>query len=375
MKKLLFYFTFTLLTVLDSTVSAQNNVYTSNTTSPMACDGYAFIDSNTVVNNTIWAGNGTVLQTGGTSLDSLCAGTYTLTYTDFLGTSVTVTFTIGSGTSNPCSGFTALVSTTDATTSSSCDGTADAFAYGGTAPYMYQWNTGATNVQQTNLCVGNYICYVTDANGCTATSSGDVYDASTNTIDSILIFTNNSFPGTNVIDSLTTVSIEDCSIDYSLVVSASITNSVPIGTDSLQVTWTLFAANGTIVSTYTVNYLLTNPAAGVFSATLIVFCSQKSTNYNTIEITDQVYLESAGVEENVEYTTTIVNPFNNEIQISFGSSVDASVVLMDMNGRILSENSIDNSNNLTIESSNLSQGTYLLQVNIAGKVNTYKLLK
>lgn len=363
------------MTVLGSTVSAQNNVYTSNTTSPMACDGYAFIDSNTVANNTIWAGNGTVLQTGGTSLDSLCAGTYTLTYTDFLGTTVTVTFTIGSGTTNPCAGFTALVSTTDASTSSSCDGTADVFAYGGTAPYMYQWNTGATNVQQTNLCVGNYICYVTDANGCTATSSSDVYDASTNTIDSILIFTNNSYPGTNVIDSLTMVTIEDCTIDYSLVVSASITNSVPIGTDSLQVTWTLYAANGTIISTYTVNYLVVNPSTGIYSATLIVFCSQKSTDYNTIEITDQVYLQSAGIEESIENNTTIVNPFNNEIQISFEESVNGTVILMDMNGRILKQENIENSNNFTIDAVNLSQGSYLLTLNIAGKESTYKLMK
>lgn len=375
MKKLLFYLSFFLLTALGANSFAQNIVYTSNTTSPMACDGSAYLDSNTVVNNSIWAGNGVILQTGGSSIDSLCAGTYTLTYTDFFGTSVTVTFTIGSGSSNPCAGFTAYVSTTDATSSSSCDGSADVLAYGGTAPYTYLWNTGATNVQQSNLCVGNYICYVTDANGCIATSSGDVYDATSNTIDSLLIFNNTTFPGVTVIDSLTTVTIEDCTIDYSTVVSASITNSVQIGTDSLQVTWTLFAANGTIVSTYTVNYLITNPATGVYSATLIVFCSQKSTNYNTIQITDQVYLNSLGMNDMNATEVSIVNPFSNEIQIAFGEMVNGTVVLMDMNGRVLSENSIDNSNSLKITSSNLSQGTYLLQVNIAGKVNTYKLMK
>jgi hypothetical protein len=72
---------------------------------------------------------------------------------------------------------------------------------------------------------------------------------------------------------------------------------------------------------------------------------------------------------------SIVNPFSNEIEISFPEMVNGTVVLMDMNGHVLSENSIENTNKLTIESSNLNQGTYLLQVNIAGKVNTYKLMK
>ena len=41
---------------------AQNSVYTNGVSSPSACDGSAYIDSNLVVVNTVWAGNGMIYQ-------------------------------------------------------------------------------------------------------------------------------------------------------------------------------------------------------------------------------------------------------------------------------------------------------------------------
>ncbi|MBL7983346.1 MAG: T9SS type A sorting domain-containing protein [Flavobacteriales bacterium] len=48
------------------------------------------------------------------------------------------------------------------------DGTATANATGGTEPYTYLWNTGATTQQITDLVPGSYTCTVTDAMGTTA---------------------------------------------------------------------------------------------------------------------------------------------------------------------------------------------------------------
>jgi hypothetical protein len=48
------------------------------------------------------------------------------------------------------------------------DGTATANATGGTGPYTYLWNTGATTQQITDLVPGTYNCTVTDAIGTTA---------------------------------------------------------------------------------------------------------------------------------------------------------------------------------------------------------------
>jgi gliding motility-associated-like protein len=51
------------------------------------------------------------------------------------------------------------------------DGTATATASGGLAPFNYAWSTGGTGQQVSNLAVGTYSVTVTDANGCTNTSS------------------------------------------------------------------------------------------------------------------------------------------------------------------------------------------------------------
>jgi len=57
---------------------------------------------------------------------------------------------------------------------SNCDGTAEANASGGSAPYSYSWNTGATDSALTGLCAGVYDVTITDANGCTVSGSANV---------------------------------------------------------------------------------------------------------------------------------------------------------------------------------------------------------
>ncbi len=50
------------------------------------------------------------------------------------------------------------------------NGSASANAGGGTAPYSYLWNNGASTNSVTNLSTGNYFVTVTDANGCAGIS-------------------------------------------------------------------------------------------------------------------------------------------------------------------------------------------------------------
>ncbi|HRF40320.1 MAG TPA: SprB repeat-containing protein, partial [Saprospiraceae bacterium] len=56
-------------------------------------------------------------------------------------------------------------------------GTLTASATGGTAPYSYLWNTGATTPAIANLPAGTYSVTVTDLEGCTATGSYTFFQA------------------------------------------------------------------------------------------------------------------------------------------------------------------------------------------------------
>lgn len=55
-----------------------------------------------------------------------------------------------------------------------CDAAVDALTSGGTAPFTYRWNTGATTQAIVGLPTGTYSVTVTDANGCTGSASGTV---------------------------------------------------------------------------------------------------------------------------------------------------------------------------------------------------------
>lgn len=97
------------------------------------------------------------------TISGIAAGSYTVTVMDGSGCS-----NVGSVTVNSTGGnLAATVQKADA----SCgiaNGIGMVIVSSGTAPYMYKWNTGATDASLKNLSAGNYIITVTDAAGCSA---------------------------------------------------------------------------------------------------------------------------------------------------------------------------------------------------------------
>lgn len=124
---------------------------------------------------TVTSGNSpyTYLWSSGSVTDTangLCPGTYIVQVTDVNGcvssASVNITEPSQIGASLPF--VTAELCT------GACDGSIMAIASGGTLPYSYTWSNSQSTQTATGLCSGTYSVIISDANGCTTTTSGTI---------------------------------------------------------------------------------------------------------------------------------------------------------------------------------------------------------
>ncbi|UTW66155.1 HYR domain-containing protein [bacterium SCSIO 12643] len=149
----------TVISPFSSSISAQTNA---------SCNGFS--DGSLTVSSTngtppysyLWSNGGTTA-----TISSLVAGTYAVTMTDDNGLTATSSSTI----TEPAVLVAATVVDSNTTCNGYSDGGATASATGGTVAYSYAWSNGATTASITGVVAGSYHVTITDANGCTATSS------------------------------------------------------------------------------------------------------------------------------------------------------------------------------------------------------------
>lgn len=159
-----------------SLTGTADSVVVSNIGSLTICDGTSTtLVSNIPVGNQ-WAPDPYFTQ----FIPVYTANTYTVTVTDANGCTATAsatTFVI------PSPSVTAT--TTDPGCYGGTDGTGAALGSGGNAPYTYSWNTSPVQSTDTatGLGAGTYVVTVTDANGCTGTTSAVVNETPQLTID------------------------------------------------------------------------------------------------------------------------------------------------------------------------------------------------
>ncbi len=111
-------------------------------------------------------------NTGGTNdtIDNKPAGTYTVTVTDANGCTGTAQVTL----TQPATGISLVMSSTNVLCFGQLNGTATATPAGGNSPYTYAWSNGGSGPTITGLGAGTYVLTVTDANGCTGVDSATV---------------------------------------------------------------------------------------------------------------------------------------------------------------------------------------------------------
>ncbi|MBK8557907.1 MAG: choice-of-anchor L domain-containing protein [Lewinellaceae bacterium] len=101
----------------------------------------------------------------GSTVTGLPAGTITVTISDQLGCSTTAQTTLNEPTAISVTANSSTVSCYN-----SSNGTISLNPQGGTLPYVYLWNTGATTQNLSNLLPGNYTVTITDINNCKLTT-------------------------------------------------------------------------------------------------------------------------------------------------------------------------------------------------------------
>jgi hypothetical protein len=277
---------------------SQTQVYTTPTSGPNVCDGTAVLDTTNISMTSIyWQGMGAILQQGNYMIDSLCPGTYGVTFVTN-NTPVTLTFVITAGNFNPCLNFGGYITTIDSTIN---DGSMTVNITNGTAPYTYQWSNGNMLQSIYNLPVGGYCCYVMDANGCNTTLCDSIVTQSLG--DTLVI---NSVGTCNSPINIFTTTIEDCTINYATVDTAymTINGLINSGLDSILCVWYVIDTTGTY-QTYMVNYPMID-STGCYNFQLVVYCYTKSMDYKTIVINQTESIGFAEIEELTQYGKTIV---------------------------------------------------------------------
>ncbi len=117
------------------------------------------------------------------TINSLTAGTYSVTVTDSVGCSNTASFTL---TEPTVLGFT-VNNIQNVNCYGATNGAAAIHPTGGTTPYTFSWNNASTDSTLLNVAAGWYVLNLSDANGCTFIDSLEIQqpDSVSITIDSL----------------------------------------------------------------------------------------------------------------------------------------------------------------------------------------------
>jgi gliding motility-associated-like protein len=132
--------------------------------------------------NYLWS-NGETTQ----NLTGLSAGNYTVTVRDANGCQATLSRTIADPNCTPTCTLAVTVSATNSTSCTIADGSITLNVSGGTTPYTYLWNNGASTQNLSGLAAGTYTVTVRDASGCFVTVTQTITDPAGITLSAVSV--------------------------------------------------------------------------------------------------------------------------------------------------------------------------------------------
>ena len=346
---------------------------------PSVCDGTAAISntSGVIQSSITWYGNGAIIASNTYQIGNLCPGAYGVNYNQstLMGgiDSVSATFIILGGGPNPCANFNVTLNTTPCSTGSN-DGSILSYVTGGTPPYSFTWNQGSITQDLYNLWPGVFCVNVMDVTGCQMNVCDSMTITGANTGDTLVV--NNANCGPTAFGTLVQ-QFEDCKFNFNACASASMTSSNMIGNDTLQTVWTFVDTMNVTMETYTIyNYIPNGMANGCLNLQFILYCPIKTANVNTIVVNDIVELSGlSSLNDLVTNPFTVLNPMGNELNVQFDEVTSGTMKLFNINGQVVKTQTLTLVQQAFIATTNLSAGTYFLQLEIGSTVYTQKVIK
>ena len=104
------------------------------------------------------------------SITNVSAGNYSVTVTDSRGCTISVNATV----SQPVAALNATATAASVGCFGQSTGSVSLVTNGGTSPYSYAWSNGSTSANLSNVPAGTYTVTISDANGCTFSTSATV---------------------------------------------------------------------------------------------------------------------------------------------------------------------------------------------------------
>jgi hypothetical protein len=97
---------------------------------------------------------------------------------------------------------------------------------------------------------------------------------------------------------------------------------------------------------------------------------------NTIVVNDIVELSGlSDLNDLVTNPFTVLNPMGNELNVQFDEVTTGTMKLFNINGQVVKSQTLTFVKQASIATTNLSAGTYFLQLEIGSRVYTQKLIK
>ena len=301
-------------------------------------------------------------NTGDTTsvLINKCAGDYKVTVEDANQCSVVLSTTLSKIVAQQAR-LEVEITTKDASSAKSCDGTMSVKVLTGTAPYTYSHSNGNVSSEIDSICSGVYTFTVKDAKGLENTSTY-VISNPINTITKVI----NALKDSISMDTLKTILKNDCSINYNAIDSVRIKEVSNISKDSILVTWAVYTSMNT---TFVSQKYIVNKGSGVYALALTMYCKELKAIGNYFTATQQFYYKeknnsTSGAQELAGQIQLNVypNPFSDIIHVAVDKVGNYQVQLYDLTGKFLSEKRFDNTNKIELSLGHLADGEYLLKV-------------